>query len=90
MPIHGEGADAADIGDNIRCCHWTLCIVVSQLFQEYRLVSEDEQLIILQVPHIVNAYSARCAFTQIGNLPASVRPLMRIERAVIDRADRVR
>jgi len=41
------------------------------------------------VPRIMNAYSARRAFTQVGNLSASVRPLLRIERAVIDRADRV-
>jgi hypothetical protein len=41
------------------------------------------------VPQIMNAYAARRAFTQVGNLSASVRPLLRIERAVIDRADRV-
>jgi hypothetical protein len=80
----------ADIGDDIRRCHGALCILASQLLKEFRLVSEHEQLIILHVSHIMNANSAACAFTQIGNLPASVWPLMRIESAVIDRADRVR
>ena len=42
------------------------------------------------MPHVMNAYSARGAFTEIGNKPARGRPQMRIERAVIDRADRLR
>jgi hypothetical protein len=29
----------ADIGDDIRCCHWALCIVAFQLFKKFRLVS---------------------------------------------------
>jgi hypothetical protein len=41
------------------------------------------------VPRIMNAYSARRAFTQVGNLSASVRPLLRIERTVIDGAYRI-
>ena len=31
-----------------------------------------------------------CAFTEIGNLPAGIGPLLRIERAVVDRTDRIR
>ena len=89
VTLHGESADVADIRDDIRGCHWTLRIVLSQLFQEFRLVSEYEQLVILHVPHIMNAYSPRCAFAQLGNHAARVRPQERIERAVIDRADRV-
>jgi hypothetical protein len=63
--------------------------VLSQLLQEFRPIPEHEQLVILRVPQIVNAYSARRAFTQVGNLSASVWPPLRIKRAVIDRADRV-
>ena len=89
VALHGESADVADIGDDIRRRHRALRIVLSQLFQECRLIPEHEQLIILRVPQIMNAYSAACAFTQIGNFSASVRPLLRIERAIVDRADRI-
>ena len=89
VPLHGEGADVADIRDDSRSSHWTLRIVLFKLFQEFRLVSEHEQLIVLHVPHVVNAYSARRAFTQVGNPAASRQPKLRIERAVIDRADRL-
>jgi hypothetical protein len=63
--------------------------VLAQSLEEFRQISEYEQLVILHVPHIVNAYAARRALTQVGDLSASVRPLLRIERAVIDRADRI-
>jgi hypothetical protein len=63
--------------------------VLFELFQEFRVISKYEQLVILHVPQIMNAYSARCAFTQVGNLSASVRPPLRVKRAVMDRAYRV-
>ena len=74
LALHGEGADVADIRDDIRCRHRALCVVRSQLFQELRLVSEHEQLVVLHVPHIVYAYAARRAFAQVGDLSAGVRP----------------
>jgi hypothetical protein len=63
--------------------------VLSQRLQESRLIPEHEQLVILRVPQIVNADSARGAVRQIGDFSARVQPPLRIERAVVDRADRL-
>jgi len=49
VAIHGQGADVADVRDDIRCCHRTLRVVLSQLFQEFRLVPKHEQLVVLGV-----------------------------------------
>ena len=77
LAFGGEDVDVTDAGDDVRRRHRALRILASQPFKEFRLVSEYEQLIVMHVPHVVHANAAPGAFTEIGNLPAGLGPLLR-------------
>ena len=61
----------------------------SQLIQEFLPITEDEKLVVQHMPEIVNADPACSAFAKGSNTSAGIRPLMWVERAIIDCADRV-
>ena len=79
-----------DVGDDIRGRHRRLRVVLAELFQKCLLVAKHEQLVVLDVLHVVNADAAPTALTQLDNLLNRILPPIWIERAVVNRADRVR
>jgi hypothetical protein len=87
--VHRERADMTDVGDDIRGRHRRLRVVLAELLQKRLLVAEHEQLVVLDVLHVVNADAARRTLAEIGDLPACGCPKLRIEGAVVDGANGV-
>src|SRR5262249_9899806 len=85
----GKGMHVADLVDDAGGRKRAVLIVLLDELRKFRGVADLEQMDVLDVPQVVNAHAARRALAQLDDPPDGIAPALRIERAVVDRADRI-
>src|SRR6185436_8166720 len=87
---HGERLYVADAADDAGGRDWAPFIMQLKRVREFLGVADLEQVHVLRIAQIVNAHAAGGALHEIDNAADGVEPSLRIERAVVNGADRVR